>query len=304
LSAWLNLSRSSRKNREIRNFSTRARANLQSQRSCFSAVARAIYGVREKEGGCVQLRWSVGLVALVMACASSAKTTPPVRHVAPRPRPAPAQETIAQREAKADERVNVRGIEGSLSSFDVRMAMEKRGAQFGACHAPRARRLPRLAGRIEFFIRVSPEGTAEQVDVRSSDVGDRELERCFVDVIQAAPFPRPNGGEAKVSWVMELGPARAGKDPEQWEEQRVGRAVAKHGPDLVESCALPGAGSFVVTAYVNSRGRVVTAGVAHAEGGAPELLDCIADALRSWQMPTPKKSRLAKVSFALAPGQI
>src|SRR5262245_17514873 len=106
-----------------------------------------------------------------------------VRPVAPR-----VVESVAEREQRADSRLNGRGIEGPLSNYDVRVTMEKRGAEFGACHEPRARRLPRLAGNIEFAVRVTPEGAVSQVQVRNSDVGDRLLERCFAEVILETPF--------------------------------------------------------------------------------------------------------------------
>jgi hypothetical protein len=249
----------------------------------------------------VQLRW-LWLGALLFSCAAPVQKAPPVRH-APRP-VVKAQEDPAAREAKAEARVNVRGIEGTLSNFDVRVTMEKRGKEFGACHEPRARRVPRLAGNIEFAIRVSPAGAVSQVEVRTSDVGDRPLERCFVDVISTTPFPRPNGGEAKVTWTVMLGPARAGKDPEQWEHGRIEHVLDKRESDLLESCAVPSDRAFLVTAYVNRRGRIVTAGVSARDGGAPEVFDCIANELRSWRMPSPRKSSLAKVSFPLGRREI
>jgi hypothetical protein len=247
----------------------------------------------------VATRWLLTCALLCVACAAPVKTVPVVRR--PVRAPQVVVEAPVEREKRADARVNVRGIEGTLSNYDVRATMEKRGTEFGACHEPRARRMPRLAGNIEFAIRVTPEGAVSQVQVRNSDVGDRALERCFVDVIRATPFPRPNGGEANVMWTMMLGPSRPGKDPELWEHGRIERVLAKKAPELRETCAVPTDGSFLITMYVNRRGRVVTAGVSGPGGGEPELLDCLAAGLRSWRMPTPRKSALAKVSFPLEP---
>lgn len=242
------------------------------------------------------------LSALLFAgCAAPAKSTPVVSKAPPQ-KPV-AQPTREERDAKAESRVAVRGIEGTLSNYDVRHTMEKRGREFGACHEPRARRMPRLAGNIEFAIRVTPEGAVSQVQIRNSDVGDRPLERCFVEVISTTPFPRPNGGEANVSWSMILGPAHPGKDPEQWELGRVERVLAKQAPELRQSCSVPSDGSYLITAYVNKQGRVVTAGVSAPAGGEPEVLDCLVQGLRSWKMPKPK-STLAKISFPLAPHEM
>ncbi len=235
---------------------------------------------------------------LFAGCATPAKPEPVAAVHRPPPAKPVAQATAEEREAKADARVAVRGIEGTLSSYDVRHTMEKRGAEFGACHEPRARRVPRLSGNIEFAIRVTPEGTVSHVHIRNSDVGDRPLERCFLEVIAQTPFPKPNGGEANVSYSMILGPARPGKDPEQWEIDRIERVLAKGVPELRESCSVT-AGSYLITAYVNRKGRVIAAGVSAPEGGEPETLDCLAQGLRSWKMPKPKKGALAKVSFPL-----
>jgi hypothetical protein len=213
--------------------------------------------------------------------------------------PVVVEESHAEREARADQKVAVRGIEGSMSSYDVRMTMEKRAVEFGACHEPRARRVPRLSGNIEFAIRVLADGNVSEVLVRNSDVGDRQLERCLVQVIQGTPFPRPNGGDANVSWNMILAPGRPGKDPEQWEVDRIERVLAKNAPDLLEACEVPNRGSFLMTAYVNRRGKVITAGVSSRGDEAPELLDCLAQGLRSWRMPKARKTPLAKVSFPL-----
>jgi hypothetical protein len=246
----------------------------------------------------VKLRW-LWFATLLFSCATAAPEQPVVHYVPRRLPPPKPVETPVEQEQRADARVKVRGIEGTMSNFDVRVTMEERGKAFGACHEPRARRVPRMAGNIEFAIRISPEGAVTQVGVLSSDVGDRPLERCFVDVIAATPFPRPNGGEANVTWTVNLGPGRAGKDPEQWDLGRIERVVEKRGPELMESCSIPTSNALVVTAYVNRRGRVITAGVSARQGGAPELFDCVAQELRSWKMPSPRKSPLAKVSFPL-----
>jgi hypothetical protein len=210
------------------------------------------------------------------------------------------REPVALQEERADARVEVRGLEGTLAGSQVRQALDKRARAFGECHAPRAQRVPRLAGSIEFAIRVAPEGHVSQVDVRFSDVGDRPLERCFAEVIQATTFPRPNGGAANVTYTMVLGDG-AGAAPERWEHGRIERLLAKKGPELRESCAMPEEGAFQVTAYVDRAGRVVTAGVAARDSAEPELLDCIAETLQHWRLPKRKKGSVAKVSFPLVP---
>ena len=203
------------------------------------------------------------------------------------------------REERANASVGVRGIEGTLSSYDVRDTMERRNEEFAACHEPRASVLPVLSGSIEFGIQVFPDGKVGRVNVRASNLGDRVLERCFVEVIASKPFPRPNGGEANVTYTMLLEPAAADREPESWEPSKLERLLEKREPTLRETCGI--AAPVTVTAYVNGSGRVIAAGVAGADEVTHEQFDCIADDLRSWPMPRAKK-RWAKVSFALGSG--
>ncbi len=239
-------------------------------------------------------RWMAGLLALCAACGAASSTAVRVEN------PKAEHDQRDERERRADAAVAVRGIEGSLSGFDVRLTMDKRAQAFAECHEPRADALPVLAGKVEFSIAVAANGSVTGVDVRASDVGDRVLERCLAQVILETPFPRPNGGAARASWTMYLEPMLRSRLPELWESQRVGRIVDRHAETLRDACGISGqTTSFQITAYVSEKGRVVSAGVASAEGHDAEHLDCIAEGLRNWPMPKPKKG-FAKVTFALA----
>jgi len=217
------------------------------------------------------------------------------------PKASSAVADAPERSARQEKQVAVQGIEGTLSPFDVRVTMEKRGKAFAKCHEPRARMVPALAGAVEFKIHVLRTGAVSDVFVRVSDLGDRVLERCLSEVIQAARFPTPRGGEADVTWNMMLAPAQSGQAPEQWATAHVERVLRKHQSALLETCDAQRAGDITVTAYVSHSGRVLAAGVAATRESSPEQFDCIAEELRSWPMPKPRKG-VAKVSFALGSG--
>lgn len=239
--------------------------------------------------------WLPLFMLALSACAHASEQTRPVAMSKPR------VESHAEHDARVNASVQVRGIEGTLSNFDVRTAMEQRARDFAACHEPRARALPVLAGGIEFAIQVAADGQVNRVAVRASDLGDRELERCLSEVIRTTRFRTPNGGIANVTWLMALSPAQAGRSPEAWEAGRVSRVIDKNLDDLKVSCDLASSSTnFTVTAYVSAKGRVVAVGVASPEGGTDEHLDCVAEGLRAWPMPKPH-GRFAKVSFVLSP---
>jgi hypothetical protein len=254
----------------------------------------------------VRACWALFTVSL-LACSSATEAAP--KRTVPKTAPIIQADALPEwgREAKQaangtlhkPTKVEVRGIEGTLHNFDVRTTMEQKSREFAKCHEPRASRVPPLSGTIEFAIQVKSTGEVMQVDLNSSDLGDRQLERCFVDVIRAATFPRPNGGDAKVNYTMLLGPARKGREPEQWDADRVRRISSKHGADIIEKCELPRGGAYTVTAYVNAQGRILAAGVTSRAPTESEQFDCIAESLRRWPMPRPSKKKFAKVTFPL-----
>ena len=277
------------------------------------------------------LAWCLGWPMLLASCAAPAKGRGPAlessrvraskRGAAAAEEPAelhPLARAVAAQEAapnapktrltsepdpaaeKRERNVAVQGIVGTLSNFDVRVTMEKHGKAFAKCHESRARKVPALAGSIEFRVHVVQSGAVSDVQVRVSDLGDRVLERCMSEVIMAATFPAPHGGEADVTWNMSLQRTR-GRAPEQWEAERVQNVLRKNQSDLLAACDVRRGGPITVTAYVSPRGKVLAAGVAATKGPTPEQFDCIADELRSWPMPKPRKG-VAKVSFPLRSG--
>ncbi|MET0286630.1 MAG: AgmX/PglI C-terminal domain-containing protein [Polyangiales bacterium] len=199
---------------------------------------------------------------------------------------------------QANKKVGVKGIHGTLSPFDVKVTMEKQAKAFGKCHEPRARKVPALAGGVEFNIRVLASGEVADVHVRQSDLGDRVLERCMSDVIRNTRFPAPHGGEATVQYNMALAPGRKHRAPEAWDSERIEKVLKKNRGELLETCEVKRPGSITVTAYVSKRGKVLAAGVAAPDDKAADKFDCIADTLRTWSMPKPRKG-IAKVSFPL-----
>ncbi len=249
----------------------------------------------------MDVRW-LGLVGVLAcaacaACAAAAGEQQPVAR--PRAEPAPSAREAPAPRAKST--VSIRGIEGSMSSYDVRTTMEARGSELAACQEPSVRAVPVMAGTVEFAIQVDRTGKVGEVLVRASDLGDRVLERCVSDVILQTPFPTPNGGDARITWTMILEPAHAGAAPELWEQEQVAEVIDKHLEALQTECAIPShSKTFDVIAYVNRRGRVASAGVRAKSAAPEEVLDCIVAELRTWPMPKPKQSRFAKVSFKLA----
>lgn len=246
--------------------------------------------------------WALtAILGLTTACGGSDAAQKPTTPRAPiiQADVLPSWGRVQTQTAHKPKAVKVSGIEGTLHNFDVKVRIEERSREFAKCQESRSNRMAMLSGSIEFGIHVKHSGDVSDVDLRNSDVGDRELERCFIEVIRGVHFPRPNGGDANVSYTMLLGPAGKGREPEQWNPGRVQHLIAKHSADVREECSLPTGEAYTVTAYVNASGRVISAGVAGKAMSETERFDCIAKQMSNWSMPKPTKKRIAKVTFPL-----
>lgn len=214
----------------------------------------------------------------------------------PEPEVAPAPEPTQGGERRVSDGMHIQGLLGTLSPEEVQRGLEPRMNKFLRCFADRYEDLEILGGRIEFAFRVKVTGRVRTVYVKQTSVGDRETERCLLEVASGARFPMPHGGEAEFTWPLELDPPEDVRPPVAWTEEQVSEVVEANLEALREACSLTN--EVAVTAYVGRRGRVLAVGGATGADGGDTVLDCVADGVRAWEMPNPG-SYPAKVTFQL-----
>ncbi len=191
----------------------------------------------------------------------------------------------------------VEGLRGTLSPRDAREAIEPEMESIAACFAERSESLEEIGGSLEMRIRVRGDGTVLFAGPEDSTVGDREVERCVGRAIEAARFPRPNGGgEAEVRWSLSVDPPPSVRAPATWDPRRVAPVVRRRARAARARCAVEA--PVQVTAYVTRGGRVISAGAASTVDTPPDRLDCVAAQVRAWRMPA--APRVTKVTFELA----
>jgi hypothetical protein len=191
-----------------------------------------------------------------------------------------------------DDGMQVQGLMGTLSADEVHQGLEPRMGRFMRCFERRYGALELLGGQIRFAFRIATDGSVREVHARESTIGDRQTERCLLEVAQSARFARPQGGEAEFAWPIEVDPLDDVRPPLYWEQEQVADVVAENASS-VRSC---GRGPFVVTVYIAPGGSVMAAGSAATGGAESETLDCVAEAVSAWSMPDPG-SYAAKVTF-------
>ncbi len=199
--------------------------------------------------------------------------------------------------------VGVRGITGSLTSFEVEQAMSAHHAELLACVKKRPPSLGQVAGEIAFHIDVDGSGGVERVRVMQSEIGYLPLEECLATVVAAAPFPVPAGRQhAETQWRMSVDPLRRPAEP--LDSAELEDTIAHQSEKTYEDCEVAKARRFAVTGYL-TRGklhplsvRLPWRGPKRAEEASPEQLTCLANALEHWKQ-WPKARGQAKVSFEL-----
>lgn len=218
---------------------------------------------------------------------------------------------------------------GSIDQRAVERKFEELQSKLETCHVQGRNRVEYLAGDVKVFLRVGKDGRVRYSFFEESTIGDRETEKCILDLFGAASWPKPQGGEAEVrngfGWS-----AGGEREPIVWGPEKVLHAL-EEDPDAkksVESCKSGVSGDFHVTAYVEpgeanehgsgkgaskgggkkagskgkgkgeSGGRFKALGVAVPNKEGAEKIDCVVDALRNLPLPSPG-SYAAKVTFAL-----
>lgn len=192
--------------------------------------------------------------------------------------------------------LQVEGLMGTLSTMAINRGLEPRMPRFASCFTNRYEQVEMLGGRIQLSFRVATDGSVRWVYARASTVGDRETERCLLDVAGSTRFSEPQGGEAEFNWPLALDPPEDVRPPFNWETDRIAEVLDANGGEVLSSCR-PGA-SFIVTVYVAPGGAILTAGASTVDQQAADAIDCIVDAVKLWEMPDPG-SYPAKVTFEL-----
>jgi hypothetical protein len=189
---------------------------------------------------------------------------------------------------------------GSIDPRATNKTFESLQTQLLDCQKQGIQRVEFLAGDVKFFVRVTQDGRTKWAYLEDSTLGDRDTEKCMLQVITSAHWPQPDGGEAEVQKAMTFDPADA-RPPTSWFSDKVASVLSKQGDDALK-CKQGVRGVFKVTAYVEpakkKQGKVLAVGVAPPNKDADAMADCIADAVKEWRMPSPG-TWAAKVTFTL-----
>lgn len=224
-------------------------------------------------------------LALVIGCGASSETST---------EPAAESEGGERTEPRARDELAVTGLRGTLSQSEIQNALEPRMMKFSRCVQRRSGDVEWLSGKVELSFHIALDGSVASVFPSASTMGDRETERCILEVAQSVRFPEPHGGEADFTWPLEVPLDSDVREPVVWDPAQFNEVLLTNAETALATCI----GSFSITAYIDPEGRVVAAGASTTELDDAAKLDCITEAVKTWTFPSPG-SYAAKVSFNL-----
>jgi hypothetical protein len=227
-------------------------------------------------------------VLAVAASAACGGAPPPKEAEAPTEQAAPPPKKPA---------LKMKSELGSVDPGAVKSAFSALDDKFMACQKQGMERVELLSGPVKFFVRLGEDGSVRYAYLEASEIGDRATEKCLLDVVSAAAWPKPDGGEAEVRYGMEL-PFQATRPPTDWSPDKVAAALGKNGA-AIDQCKAGSSAHFHATMYVGPGGKVLAAGVVAPAKDTDDEVDCLAHVLTKMKgLPTPG-SWPAKVGFDL-----
>jgi hypothetical protein len=245
---------------------------------------------------------------LLGACGGS---PPPKEPEAPPPAPPPAH---AAAPMQATQEL------GSIDEDATNKTFQSLQDKLLNCQKDGMTRVEFLAGDAKFFLRIAQDGSIHWAFLEDSTLGDRDTEKCMLQVVSSTHWPQPEGGEAEVQKSISFDGGDA-RPPVSWQSDKVASVLAAEGDDALK-CKAGTRGVYKVTAYVEPggaasaegagtgkgkkhkghaaavHGKVVAVGVAPPNREGESKADCIADAVKDWKMPSPG-GYAAKVTFSL-----
>jgi hypothetical protein len=229
----------------------------------------------------VRRAWGLGAVAAMAAFVGGCSSNPPP----------PAEEPKVEQSADTRPRKTGPAIEqeiGALDETKVKQTFQRVSMRLSSCYSKGAEKLAYLSGEVRFVIRVAKDGSARWAYVKSSSLGDREVEGCMLDALKNASWPKPEGGEGLAENSFTFEPSGDERPPVAWTEQNLGGAGRSAAKNALAQCKKKaGTKSLAATMYVETDGKPAAIGVSSGDEKGEAAVECVLSALKGLKFPSP-----------------
>lgn len=258
----------------------------------------------------------LSLLVFVAACSSPPPPKPPPPPDPPKEEAPPPAAPVVQEELGS---IDNNAVDGAFGGIE---------GDIESCLVAGRARVSSLGGDVTVFMRIDGQGHVRWDYLRASTLGDRDTEKCLLDLLSRSQWPVPVGGEAEVTHSFG-GDSGSRRTPVAWESEKVTFAIDASQPTrrAIDQCKRGASGTIDVTGYVvagppppptpepskpavkkkrkkpaktkaKPEGHFRAIGAASTSKDAAEKIDCVLDAVRGLALPSPGSST-AKVSFSL-----
>lgn len=224
-------------------------------------------------------------IILLPACGSSQK----------KKAKAPTEVVVDNEDEFSEDGVELSQEFGGMSEDKVTKAFKRLQPDLIDCLTVIGASRDYLVGQVAFLVTVDHTGKAISAHMEQSNLGSYMAERCMLDVLQASSWPKPVGGRKGLARSgMEYDPGDV-RPPVHWEASDV-QSTLTADKNVKNMAQCGGGGPFEITAYVDTHGSVLSAGVAHTDDKGEETAACLIAAVEEMHFQSPGSWR-AKVSF-------
>jgi len=189
---------------------------------------------------------------------------------------------------------------GVLDGEDVNATMRDHFDDIRACYG-RAGKAQRYAGgRVQLRFLVAGDGSAQDVLVVESTLGNYDVERCLVDVGRRITFHAPSGRKATTfEYPVEF------RSTNQvvvldLEGLKVEHDVSVFLPQLAV-CGRLAPEDATAVVYIESNGTPGSVGLAAGGTLDEDVGDCMVQTIRTWKMSATLPGRVMRATFSIPP---
>jgi hypothetical protein len=187
---------------------------------------------------------------------------------------------------------------GALDEAQVTKTFTASVKSLQGCLERGSGRVEFLGGAVGFYVKVDSSGHASEAYLEQSTIGDRDTEKCMLDVLRAKQWPAPVGGQSGIAKkAFDFDPPNDVRPPTEWSADRVSSEIAAKSTEI-SKCKSSAPGTYSATMYVDVKGHVLSVGIAPPDAAGEQAVDCLVDVVRGTKFPSPG-SWPAKVTFEL-----
>lgn len=177
---------------------------------------------------------------------------------------------------------------GALDEAKVLATFQSAQPAISRCLTSGAERLPYLAGRVRFHVRVDQSGKATSVHLEASDIGDRATEECMLRALAQKRWPAPEGGREGIAKTeFSFDPPGNARPPVDWSLANAGKGGEKLEAELARCKREAGAEDLTAVAYVDTDGRVLAVGVSGSDPKVEAAAGCVVAAAKAAELSSP-----------------